>query len=558
VDSVFLAKNGRDKRLPDEDNINKGREKASRYTVRRPAISGIGQSRLQIKTAVKIQTKRFPDQMRRLHKACEAMTGKGKIQVRARHLEPSHVDALMAKTGLDEEEIHNLYVSFTRYDIDDGGFLDRTEVRQVLCDLGLQPRGGEEKVEVHEIICDADQEGLQHFEFNDFVFMVKSVRERLRQIQLCECMLIFEDADEDGNGSLCMDEVFVLLDKRLHMMPRTDDEKREIVSNFHTSDRDGSGSIGFDEFQDFVQRSRAKLMMMRREEELTIAKAFQLQPEIVAEFRMDLPQLWAIFNRYDRRNHSSTVVVTRPDLIGLLIDVGVCPVRPAANVEKMSSVNLTVDFHAREDSDFPCFLRVIHELRIKNKQRGHDELLERFTCYDKHRLGALHYSQVYQILADFKMLPKSREEQQSIVSVIERMDTDGSGSFDFDEFNDFFQRLTEQVQMNGREEERQMIFSMGFTELQLQALRNVFFRLNPSALGKIAQIGLVSAVNRTRDILCPHGKGAKCDKCEWDELNVAKISSAAQKAPDRQITFQEFAQALRMIMAKKEEELDEG
>merc|ERR1719326_2724789 len=122
-----------------------------------------------------------------------------------------------------------------------------------------------------------------------------------------------------------------------------------------------------------------------------------------------------------------------------------------------------------------------------------DELRERFHFYDRHHCYELHYNEVYQILADFKMLPKSREEQQGIVSVIERLDTDGSGSFDFDEFQEFFQRLTEQVQMTEREVERQVVLGMGFTEYQLQVLRDVFFSLSPNIQGKIAQIGLVSA-----------------------------------------------------------------
>jgi len=285
------------------------------------------------------------------------------------------------------------------------------------------------------------------------------------------------------------------------------------------------------------------MMMLRREEELTIAKAFVLHPDIVTEFRMDLPQLWAVFGRYDRRGQS---MVSRPDLFGLLIDVGICPVKPQAVCEQFLEANLVNMPTAREETDFPGVLRMIHELRTQAKMRACDDLLDRFHTYDRHKLGQLHYSDVYQILADFKMLPKSREEQHGIVTVIERLDTDGSGSFDFEEFQDFFQRLTEQVQMTEREQERQMILAMGFTENHLHVLRNTFFSLNPSGQnGKIQQIGLVSAVSRTHKDLCPNGV---------DEQKVREITQNAQRAPEKGISFQEFAQALRSMAATKEDD----
>jgi len=545
VDSVFLAKNGRDKRLPKEE-VMMGRTKPSRWTARRDAISGVGQSKLQVRTAVKIQTLRYPDQMRRLHMECETVTGTGNVLVAVKHLEMSQLGELMHSSGLPEAELHNLFSAFTRYDIDDSCYLDRAEVRQVLSDLGLQPRGAEEKLEVNEIICDADSEGLRHYNFDEFVTVVKTVRERLRQIQHGECIIIFEDADQDGNHSLSMDEVLWLLDKRLNMMPRTAEERHEVLTIFQACDDDGDGQLFFEQFQDFVQRARAKLIMMRREEELNISKAFSLPQESVAEFRIDLPQLWAIFTRYDRTGQST---VLRADLVGLLMDVGLYPVKQQTH-EKKISFDSILDSYAFVRIDFPSFLNLIHELRVKFKTSVQEELQERFHCYDKHKRGELHYNEVYRILADFKMLPKSREEQQSIVSVIERLDVDGSGTFDFEEFQDFFQRLTEQVRMNEREAERQMILAMGFTECHLHALRSVFLSLNPNQDRKIAQLGLVSAVHRIRDVLCPNGA---------DDQHVREITRKAQSAPDRSISFQEFAQSLRVVMAKKEDDIaDEG
>lgn len=86
-----------------------------------------------------------------------------------------------------------------------------------------------------------------------------------------------------------------------------------------------------------------------------------------------------------------------------------------------------------------------------------------------------------------------------------------------------------------------MILAVGFNEYQLQVLRSTFFSLNPNGEGKIPQIGLVTAVNRSRGTLFPDGV---------DEFAVREITRNAQQAPDRGITFQEFSRSLYMIKAK--------
>jgi hypothetical protein len=295
-------------------------------------------------------------------------------------------------------------------------------------------------------------------------------------------------------------------------------------------------------------------MMLRREEELVIAKAFlSEEPGIVAEFRMDLPQLWAIFNRYDKRvqdykpGQECQSTVLNEDLLGLLIDVGICPSKQKMGSEKgLAAVREHLGPWAKKEIYFPQFLKIMRDLRKKCKAAVLDELLDRFHCYDRKKLGELHYSQVYQILADFKMLPRSPEEQHGIVLVIERLDNDGSGTFNFEEFQDFFQRLTEQVQMTEREAERQMVLAMGFSEHQLHTLRMSYAQLKPNEVtGKILQIGLVSAVQKTREILCPNGA---------DEQNVRDITKTAQLAPEKGINFQEFAQALKGMFPKQDED----
>lgn len=493
-------------------------------------------------------TKLFPERMKHMRKWVEKAYGKGILGQGRRgsekKLEKNQLEDIVnnlheKQMPMHKEEIQSLYESFTRYDVDDSGYLDRNEIRQVLCDLGLQPRGSEEKVEVHEILCDADKEGLRHYDFNDFVGIVHTVRLKLRMMQYGELLVIYEEADKDDSKSLSMDEVFTVFDKHLNMTPKTDDERVEVQAIFRTCDADDDGEVNFKEFQEFVQRARAKLMMMRREQELEIAKAFQLHADAIAEFRMDLPQLVELFIRYDRTNLH---LVQHGDMIGLLIDVGLYPMYSKPNDEKFMEKKSCINSWCKKENDFPHFLRLIHELRLKEKAQVKDELLERFHNYDKHRRGELHFSEVYQILGDFKMLPKSRMEQQAIVSVIERLDTDGSGTFDFEEFQDFFQRLTEQVQHDERAEERRIIKGLGYDEYQVQVLRKTFLDLHPNLNGKIMQQGLVQGVHRARELF------------EMDEIWVREVTRMAQQTPEKQISFQEFALALQKTIALKNDD----
>jgi len=93
--------------------------------------------------------------------------------------------------------------------------------------------------------------------------------------------------------------VLDLFSNRLRLAPRSEDEHHELVTIYKSCDNNGDGLLEVEEFQDFVQRARRTLLMLRREEEMTIAKAFQLEPSMIVEFRVDLPLLWQIFSRYD-------------------------------------------------------------------------------------------------------------------------------------------------------------------------------------------------------------------------------------------------------------------
>lgn len=541
-DSVFLASKGRDKRLTKFLDAFSGvmPKHIDRLKERRMAITAFGQSKLQAGLAVKLMTNKHPEHMRNLYRACE-MKGGGLLKVdNSKELSSKEVEELSQKMGMAESEIQGLYTIFNNYDFDDSGTLDADEVRNVIADLGLQPRTREEKKEVKEIWNDCDDEQV---DFEGFLQLVDSIREKLRELQCVECLHHFEAADTDGTNSMELDEIWDLFEHGLGLMPRSEDEKFEIVSLFQQSDGDSDGSLNFEEFQVFVQRVRAKLFMLRREHEMTIAKSFRLNVALVTDFRADLPMLWDCFNRYDRSHRG---FIEKPDLSAFLVEIGAAP-QCASNAHGQV-LDWTLDCMARPQNDFPTVLQIIREVRRKCMENTELELLSKFRFYDRDHSGTLSKTEIYQILEDFGMLPKSREEQQEIAVVIDRLDLDGSGLFEFSEFQDFFQRLTEQVRLSERDRERKAIVGLGFSEDQLTFLRQLFLLLKPNEDGKVGQTAVVQSFPRVR---------LQLDLGNVNEQRMREYIKSLSHSMDEGVNFAEFVRKMKCALIDTlEENLD--
>merc|ERR1712151_301373 len=168
-----------------------------------------------------------------------------------------------------------------------------------------------------------------------------------------------------------------------------------------------------------------------------------------------------------------------------------------------------------------------------------DELMAKFKFYDRSQTGALGKLEIFQILEDCHMLPKSREEQHEIAMCIERLDADGSGTFDFQEFLDFFQRLTEQVEQGCRKREAKVCKEMGFSDEQILLLRRHFLQLHHNAEGKVAQLEMAHALPQLRSL---GGFGP------LDDARLKELTKRAQQAPDHAVAFTDFVADVHYVM----------
>ncbi|CAJ1401396.1 unnamed protein product [Effrenium voratum] len=324
--SVFLATKprGRDTRL----KLDTLKRSESRLTGRRRAVQAdvMLQTRRCINLAFRYMQMRYHDRIDYLKKLFDSKLSKGGSVHRPEQygISNEELKGLAIKMGLPEQEVNNLDVQFRHYDFDGSGTLDLEEVRNILADMGLTPQNREEKLEVVECINEKIQKiGCEEFGFEGFLDLSKSVRERLKQVQSIKCWRLFHEADIHGRDSLDTKEIMNLLENKLGFYLRSPEETSEATNIFTQCDADGDGSMNLDEFQTFVQKVRAKLLTLRRREEVLIAKKFDLEPELMHEFRASLPFLWKVFERYSFNKPEQGV--RREDLLPFMVDAGVAP-----------------------------------------------------------------------------------------------------------------------------------------------------------------------------------------------------------------------------------------
>jgi len=351
-------------------------------------------------------------------------------------------------------------------------------------------------------------------------------------------LIAWEPKDMDVNKILAAMDATAFVRDQCGMPPRCEDEEAEVMNIFTALDSDGDGHLDYEETQQFVQRVRARFFVMRREEEMTIAKAFHLSNEAVLEFRMDLPFLWEIFNRYDTAQRS---VVERGDLLDFVMDIGVAPIHDDS--ARLAAVQGVLQTNGKDENSFPHMLHLVHEARRACKEATLDDLSAKFKTYDRDKSGELTMNEIFQILEDFQQLPRTRDEQQDISHVIERMDIDGSGTFDFYEFLEFFQRLSEQTNQHARRREVEASRALGFSNAKTAIMRRVFLQLGPDKSGKVPQLDMAHSIAQMLGTQLEH----------VDDARAREIMRRAQHAPEHSVDFTDFVKAIKYVCIEEPE-----
>lgn len=332
------------------------------------------------------------------------------------------------------------------------------------------------------------------------------------------------------------------------------EESAEVTAIFNQCDTDGDGLVALEEFQLFVQKATTKLLSFRRQEEMRIARSFKLDAELVQEFRSDLPMFWQLYTRFCRQDalgeHQRGV--HRDSLLALLVEAGVTPstgfdaangkqaIRPLDSTSRQIETTESVIYFLSEYlNSFPMFLNIVHESRRRNLETMQEELRTMFNSYDRSRKGCLSKQDVFSILEEFGMLPRTKEEQEEVGRVIDWLDKDGSGGFDFEEFQEFFLRMTEQVRLAERQKEYQQGLDMGLTSEQFSILRRQFLQIGPNADGTVSQLSVLHMMAKLKSAL---------DIVNIDEEPLRIWTRQAQQSPETELEFIRFLAIIKAVL----------
>jgi len=172
--------------------------------------------------------------------------------------------------------------------------------------------------------------------------------------------------------------------------------------------------------------------------------------------------------------------------------------------------------------------------------------VEQFRTYDDDGSGELGMKEINRILEDFGLLPRSKEEQEQMANCIEHMDADGSGYFDVEEFQDFYQVLVERIEQGERQRILKCARGVGLSHDLVYKLQRHFLQLHVDDYGTVSEVDIAHSIYHLR--MSP----------QFSRIPEAKIRDTlrdAQKHGDRRLTFDRFvALAKRLLDAFYEDD----
>eukprot|EP01048_Picozoa_sp_COSAG05_P003994 COSAG05_NODE_199_length_14500_cov_458.233456_3_plen_340_part_00 len=134
---------------------------------------------------------------------------------------------------------------FNSADADGSGILDRDEVAAVLAELGCQLT----RAELDKAMAELDTDGSGEVDYDEFSkwWRTKEANQVMGIKRPADeeayYRQLFEEHDDDGSGELDKDEIRTLM----HRLGR-DLADHELETAMHLMDEDGSGTVGYEEF----------------------------------------------------------------------------------------------------------------------------------------------------------------------------------------------------------------------------------------------------------------------------------------------------------------------
>jgi len=440
----------------------------------------------------------------------------------------------------EEKQLNLLRQSFDNQDQDKSDTLDLAEVRACLVATGLNGKNEAERQEIRSILWSLDQ---LEFSFEDFSeIIVPQIRASLHDCRSSWLIQLFANVDTYGKRCISIDDALNAL-RRLGTQV-SDDVRDEVVRcfMFRTSNEFFQSSseafLDVHAFTTFVCILQEFTERDKYEQHQKIVQTYGLTQEQLTQFHHDLVDLYSQFHEYDpvRGKYGSPSDSLREEQV--LIVLRESGYMPKTKV-RQDKVAMMVRELKRYDGTltFPDFLSIIHKLREQDRERLRHLFETRCASWAS---GLLNLTDIYDVLPDCGLAPRTMDERYEVRSLLEEFDEEGQGVLSREECVIVVQLLARKFRLIQHERERQYVISAGWTEGHFAEFRQAFWSFDEDMSEVLERDELMKAVELLRG---SYAVGADAG----GGLDLMLTALGMDPAKPVQVNFLNFLRMLKML-----------
>eukprot|EP00747_Dinoflagellata_sp_TGD_P219038 gnl/TRDRNA2_/TRDRNA2_91206_c0_seq1.p1 gnl/TRDRNA2_/TRDRNA2_91206_c0~~gnl/TRDRNA2_/TRDRNA2_91206_c0_seq1.p1 ORF type:complete len:943 (-),score=147.22 gnl/TRDRNA2_/TRDRNA2_91206_c0_seq1:106-2934(-) len=377
--------------------------------------------------------------------------------------------------------------------------LDMRGIRLALGSLGLQGATRDEKEVIDIVVREAVIRGSLNF--FEFVFhLVPEVEKKIEEQRYPKLHAKFTAEDVDSTARLSSEPCWrAVLAHLAQGEPIEPDICQRIASQFPAIFKECESldhNVDFRAFQRVVSKVDAKYTELQVQFEKNIAKRFDLSPEIISQHLGELAHMARCFEaQYEQKEEPGFLPMNKA-LIALLTS----GVLPACGDIFLRFLELMEECSNTYVLGFKEFLLLVQSIREEEAQKVQSSI-KRHYCSDAEDYDSLSVGlhQVPLIIAKIGIADCSYQVQD-LTAIIDTCETDGASDFDVESLAALVCKVAEKTRVVSRQREQKEAARQGFTEPQVQELRNSFAGLTVAGTIGIPEVrSLLYAVNDNVD-----------------------------------------------------------
>eukprot|EP00747_Dinoflagellata_sp_TGD_P102856 gnl/TRDRNA2_/TRDRNA2_168785_c0_seq1.p1 gnl/TRDRNA2_/TRDRNA2_168785_c0~~gnl/TRDRNA2_/TRDRNA2_168785_c0_seq1.p1 ORF type:complete len:451 (-),score=96.17 gnl/TRDRNA2_/TRDRNA2_168785_c0_seq1:24-1376(-) len=311
--------------------------------------------------------------------------------------------------------------------------------------------------------------GSGKLSLQDFLDLVEEARVKMRSSRTTNVFHAWRNTDKGDTGALDVDQIMELL-KELNCHPIDEEEVVAVHGMIGEISNDSNARFTIVDIEFLVQKCREFIESARRRTEREIQKHYDISSNVFFEFRTQIIELHGAFVKL--LDSSENGFVDSDVTWNLLAGFGFIGYGMKRKTRILVE-ELIANF-VHDSVTFPWFLDLVSQVRsYQQRQRAH-EVRKLFSTYDVDRSGSLSMKEIFAILVDLGLQPRTLEQQESIAELIEEVDSDGSGEISADELVHMCQRISERLQRLMRAAEDKICDEHNFSKQDVKELRDAF------------------------------------------------------------------------------------